>query len=120
MARVLWFIALLSAFFVVGLRLAGLPLAVACAAGDLPPAGADLWVESRDGSHEANNEATPLDLDDSDDDEAAHGSAPLMTPPSPRLDVPVRDAAVGIGCGALAEELALTSHVRDLDRPPRA
>lgn len=119
MARVIWFIALLSAFLVVGMRLAGLPLAVACAADELPVDGSCVCVGSHDGSHEANNDATPLDLDDSDDDEAAHGSAPLMTPPSPPLDVPVRDAAVGIGSGALAEVLALASHVRDLDRPPR-
>jgi hypothetical protein len=111
---------MLSAFFVVGMRLAGLPLAVACAVDDLPAAGTDSCVDSRDGSHEASNAAAPLDLDDSDDDEAAHGSAPLMTPPSPRLEVPVREAAVGLGCGALAEVLALASHVRDLDRPPRA
>ena len=110
---------MLSAFFVVGMRLAGLPLAVACAADDLPVVGTDICADSRD-SHDANNDVAPLDLDDSDDDEAAHGSAPLMTPPSPRVDVPVREAAVGLGSGALAEALALTSHVRDLDRPPRA
>ncbi|MEO6601188.1 MAG: hypothetical protein ABIQ16_15020 [Polyangiaceae bacterium] len=121
MARVLWFLAMLSAFFVVGMRLAGLPLAVACAVDDLSADGADICVDSRDGSHQASNDVTPLDLDDSDSDEAAHGAAPLMTtPPSPPLDVPVREAAGGVGCGALAEVLALTSHVRDLDRPPRA
>jgi hypothetical protein len=119
---------MLSAFFVVGMRLAGLPLAVACAAGDLSSADSDVCVASASaygshgshGSHEAGDDAAPLDLDDSDDDEAAHGSAPLMTPPSPRVDVPVREAATGIGCGALADQLALASHVRGLDRPPRA
>ena len=110
---------MLSAFFVVGMRLAGLPLAVACAADDAPAVGADVCDGSRD-SHEANNDMAPLDLDDGDDDEAAHGSAPLMTPPSPHADVPVCEPAIGLGRGALAEELALASHVRDLDRPPRA
>jgi len=111
---------MLSAFFVVAMRLAGLPLAVACAADDLPTANTDVCVASHDGSHPGSEDTAPLDLDDSDDDEAAHGSAPLMTPPGTRVDVPVREAAVGLGCGALAEQLALSSHVRDLDRPPRA
>lgn len=119
MARALWFIAMLSAFFVVAMRLAGLPLAVACAAAELPTANTDACVDSR-GSHDTDDDAPPLNLDDSDDDEAAHGSAPLMTPPSPQVDVPVREASAGLGSGALAEQLALASHVRDLDRPPRA
>ena len=111
---------MLSAFFVVAMRLAGLPLAVVCAADDLP-GGTEVCVASQDGSHDSSDASLPLELDDdSDDDEAAHGSAPLMAPPSPRVDVPVREAAVGLGCGALAEQLALSSHTLDLDRPPRA
>lgn len=109
---------MLSAFFVVGMRLAGLPLAVACAADDLPAADTDVCVASHDGSGE-DSDAAPIDLDDSDDDEAAHGSAPLMAPPSLRLDVPVGEAALGLGCGALPDQLALASHARGLDRPPR-
>jgi hypothetical protein len=85
----------------------------------LPAVGSSQCCsDSRDGSPEG-DDAAPLDLDDSDDDEADHGSAPLMTPPSPLVNVPARAAAAGLGRGALAEQLALSSHVRDLDRPPR-
>jgi hypothetical protein len=109
-----------SAFFVVALRLASLPLAVACAADDPSVPGGVACVASSAGSHEGNDDAALLELDDSDDDEAAYGSAPLMSPPSSPVRVPTRAAALGLGRGARPEVLALASHVRDLDRPPRA
>ena len=110
---------MLSAFFVVAMRLAGLPLAVASAAADLPPPNVEACANSGS-SDDTDDDAAPLNLDGSDDDEAAHGSAPLMTPPNARVQVPELEAAAGTGCGALAEQRALASHVRNLERPPRA
>ena len=117
MARVFWLLALFTAFFVVGMRLAGLPLAVASAC-DAIAESAGACEESAPGpsDQDQDGDLAPVDSDEN----AEHGSAPLMTLPRPRLQVLALAPSSGARGGALSEQRARPSHVRDLERPPRS
>ena len=115
MARALWFLALLSAFFVVAVRcLSGLGSAELPAAG----ASASSAAEARPSSGNEGDQDSSADLEDDSDD---------STDPLPALAarVPVRLLAfsdtkgTGLDCGALVAQRALPSHAASLERPPR-
>lgn len=113
MTRALRLLALITALFVVSVRcLSGFPLTVACAA--LPNFGADQLCPLSDEPREEETLA-PVVMDDSDDD--ADG---VITPAQPRIRLLSHGDSSGADCGALATALALSSHARDLERPPRA
>lgn len=113
MIRVLRLLALFTALLVVSVRcLSGLPLTLACAA--VPDFGADQLCLPSDEPREEDTLA-PVAMDDSDD-----GADALITPAEPRIRLLTHDKSAGADCGALAEERALSSHARGLERPPRA
>ena len=91
--------------------LSSFPLAVACAA--LPDAGANQVCLLADDPREEDTLAA-VAMDEADDDADA-----LVAPSSPRIRMLTYGAASGADRGALAAELALASHARGLERPPR-
>ena len=111
MARVLWLLALVTAFLVVAVRLAGLPLAVACAADDLRDAAGE-----GKGDHFDDEALSPVEVDD---DDAEHGSAPFMPAASVALELLPNSDPGRLGCSAWAEPQPLPSHAPTLERPPR-
>ncbi len=114
MARALWFLALLSAFFVVAVRCLSGPSSVASPASTSPASAA----EARPSSGNEGDQDSSADLEDDSDD---------STDPLPALAarVPVRLLAfsdtkgTGLECGALVAQRALPSHAASLERPPR-
>jgi hypothetical protein len=111
--RVLRFLALLTALFVVSVRcLSSFPLAAVCAAAG-PDSAAERFCPLTDEPREDDTLA-PVSMDDSDD--AADAA---IAPAPPRIRLLTHGAASAADCGALAAELALSSHARGLDRPPR-
>lgn len=113
MTRALRFLALITALFVVSVRcLSGFPLTVACAA--LPGFGAAQLCPLSDEPREEDTLA-PVVMDDSDD-----GADGVITPAQPRIRLLSYGGSSGAECGAWAADLALASHARDLERPPRA
>ena len=110
MARVLWLLALVTAFLVVAVRLAGLPLAVASAADDLRGAAGEGKGEPFD-----DDALSPVEVDD----DAEHGSAPFMPAASVALELPPNGDPGRVGCSAWVEQQPLPSHAPTLERPPR-
>ena len=114
--RVLWLLALLTAFLVVAARLAGLPLAVAFAAEDPPDfAVQQLCQDERDEGVGDGASTPPVEVDDDQE----QGSAPLMHLASVALKLPPDGESRGLLAGALVDQRALPSHAQSLDRPPR-
>ncbi|HET7540286.1 MAG TPA: hypothetical protein VFK05_10465 [Polyangiaceae bacterium] len=112
MTRALRFLALFTALLVVSVRcLSGLPLVLACAA--LPDLGQNQVCLLADDPREEDTLA-PVAVDDADDDTDA-----LLAPSPPRVRLLTYRAASGLDRGALAADLALASHARGLERPPR-
>lgn len=115
MARLFWLLALCTAFFVVAMRLAGLPLAVASAC-DAVAGARDLCESGSNSSDQDDGAFAPVDSDD----DAEHGSAPLMTLPRSRVEALASAVPAGLPAGALSEQRARPSHARGLERPPRS
>ncbi|MEO7033861.1 MAG: hypothetical protein ABI548_08260 [Polyangiaceae bacterium] len=113
MARALWFLALLSAFFVVAVRcLSGAPASAPCAI-------ATDSAEARSSSPDEDEPLASADLDD-DSDDSADPLPALAAPPATRLVTFTDTQGTGLECGALVALRALPSHAASLDRPPRA
>ncbi|MEO8901869.1 MAG: hypothetical protein ABI488_08385 [Polyangiaceae bacterium] len=107
MARALWFLALLSAFFVVAVR---------CL--NLAAAPASVAVSSAEARSDEDEPLSSADVDDDWDDRAdslAAVAAPAITPLVTFTDT----QGTGLESGALVSQRALPSHVASLERPPR-
>ena len=113
MARALWFLALLSAFFVVAVRcLSGLPSATLTSS-------AASGTEARPSSGNEGDQDSSADLEDDSDDNADPLPA-LAARGAARLFVFTDTTGTGLECGALVAQRALPSHAASLERPPRA
>lgn len=98
--------------FVVSVRcLSGFPLAAACAA--LPDLGIDQLCPLSDEPREEDTLAAVV-MDDADD-----GVDALIAPGEPRIRLLTYGEHSGADCGASVADRALSSHARDLERPPR-
>jgi len=116
--RTLRFLALFTALFVVSVRgSSSASLAMACAA--LASAGADRVCVSADEPREQEEAALAAAMDAADDDTDDDADT-VVAPSTPRIRVLAHGAAARARHGALAAELALASHARSLERPPRA
>ena len=115
MARALWLLALLSAFFVAAVRcLSGSVSSCASASGTSSTETRALSGDSDD----EDGQAAPADLDDDSDDNAE--PLPALAAASPvRLLTFADQQGTGLPCGALAAERPLPSHAPSLERPPR-
>jgi len=111
--RALRFLALITTLFVLGVRcLGGLPLVAVCAA--LPAAGVVEACPPCDEPREQDALA-PIAFGDVDDDDAE----PVVVPFPPRIRL-LNDADPrGAESGAWAAQRVLSSHARNLERPPR-
>ncbi|HKO52399.1 MAG TPA: hypothetical protein VJV79_32050 [Polyangiaceae bacterium] len=111
--RVLRFLALFTAFFVVTVRgLSGFPLLAACAA--LPELGTSGVCPASEAPRE-NDTLAPVAVGDWDD-----GADAVIAPSPLRVRLSTSRDASRNGRGALAAERALPSHAPSLERPPRA
>jgi len=110
-SRSLWLFVLVSAFLVVGARCMSVFLSV--------DAGTSLAVSVTQGSGSSSNDddfATGAAIDDDSDE----SSDALLAPSSVVPEVAIAPAFEVQQLSFAGQQLALSSHARGLDRPPRA
>jgi hypothetical protein len=113
--RALRFLALITALFVVLVRGSSvLSLALSCAVPD--PSADQLCPLADEPREESALASVVIDaIDDADDDADA-----ALAPSLPRIRLLSGGEASGMDRAALAAKLALASHARGLERPPRS
>jgi hypothetical protein len=112
--RAFRFFALFSALFVVYMRCSsGLPLALVCNYA-LPESAHVVCPGSEEPASE--DSLAPVAVDDDSDDDAD----PLLSARAVEVTLLTFAEPASKLRGTLASELALTSHARSLERPPRA